>query len=71
MSRVIAVDAVWDPDASVWVATSGDLRGLVTEAETIEELRGKLPGMVLDLLDETGAAEISTTIKIAGLPKAF
>jgi hypothetical protein len=71
MSRVIAVDAVWDPDASVWVATSGDLRGLVTEAETIEELRGKLPGMVLDLLDETGAAEISTTIKTAGLPKAL
>jgi Domain of unknown function (DUF1902) len=53
------------------VATSSDLRGLVAEADTIEELHGKLPGTVLDLLDETGAAEVSTIIKIAGLPKTF
>jgi hypothetical protein len=71
MSRVVAVDAVWDPEASVWVATSSDLRGLVAEADTIEALRAKLPGMILDLLDETDTAKVSTIIKIAGLPKAF
>ena len=47
MARPIVVHADWDPEASVWVATTSDLRGLVTEAETIEALRAKLPGMIL------------------------
>jgi predicted RNase H-like HicB family nuclease len=48
----------------VWVATTRDLRGLVTEAETIEELRRKLPGMVLDLLEESGTRDLPATIEI-------
>ncbi|MDQ2953510.1 MAG: DUF1902 domain-containing protein [Pseudomonadota bacterium] len=52
----------------MWVATSRDLRGLVTEAESVEALRTKLPGMILDLLDEAAANEI---LKETGLPKAF
>ncbi|HEY6832736.1 MAG TPA: DUF1902 domain-containing protein [Pseudolabrys sp.] len=56
MARPIVVHADWDPEAAVWVATTQDLRGLVTEAESIEALRAKLPGMILDLLEETGTA---------------
>jgi hypothetical protein len=38
--------ARWDADASVWVATSDDVPGLVTEAATIDALRAKLRELV-------------------------
>jgi hypothetical protein len=44
------VDAVWDQDAAVWVATSDTVPGLVTEAETVEALSQKLRAMIPDLL---------------------
>lgn len=44
------VKAVWDPEASVWVATSQDVPGLVTEAATIEALTEKLHVMIPELL---------------------
>ena len=64
MARPIVVHADWDPEAEVWVATTQDLRGLVTEADSIEALRAKLPGMVLDLLEESGVSEIPPSIEI-------
>lgn len=64
MARPIVVHAVRDPDANVWVATTRDLRGLVTEADTIEALRAKLPGMILDLLDEYGISDRPASIEI-------
>lgn len=64
MSRPIVVHADWDPEASVWVATTQDLRGLVTEAESIEALRVKLPGMILDLLEEAGTTDLPASIEI-------
>jgi predicted RNase H-like HicB family nuclease len=64
MARSIVVTADWDPEASVWVATTRDLRGLVTEAESIEALRAKLPGMVLDLLEEAGISDMPISIEI-------
>ena len=64
MARPLVVTADWDPEAGVWVATTRDLRGLVTEAETIEALRAKLPGMVLDLLEEAGVREMPASIEI-------
>ncbi len=64
MSRPLVITADWDPEAKVWVATTRDLRGLVTEAETIEALRSKLPGMVMDLLEEYGISEIPASIEI-------
>jgi hypothetical protein len=39
MGRPIVIHADWDPEAAVWVATTNDLKGLVTESETIEALR--------------------------------
>lgn len=64
MARPIVVHADWDPEASVWVATSQDMRGLVTEADTMESLRAKLPGMILDLLEESGVSDLPASIEI-------
>jgi predicted RNase H-like HicB family nuclease len=64
LSKPIVIHADWDPDASVWVATTQDLRGLVTEADSIEALRAKLPGMILDLLDESGSSDLPASIEI-------
>jgi predicted RNase H-like HicB family nuclease len=64
MARPIVIHADWDHEAAVWVATTQDLRGLVTEADTIEALRAKLPGMILDLLEEYGVSDIPPSIEI-------
>ncbi len=44
------VNAFWDSDAAVWVATSTDVPGLATEAETMEGLSRKLRTMIPELL---------------------
>ena len=64
MARPIVIHADWDPEAGVWVATTRDLRGLVTEADTIEALRAKLPGMILDLLEEYEITDPPASIEI-------
>src|SRR4029077_12966036 len=54
MSRSITINARWDAEARVWIATSHDVPGLVVEADTwptmIEEVRLVLP----DLLELSG-----------------
>lgn len=47
----LIVHAEWDEEAAVWVATSDDVPGLVTEADTIEALEAKLRVMIPELLD--------------------
>ena len=64
MSCPIVIHADWDPEAQVWVATTQDVRGLVTEADSIEALRAKLPNMILDLLEETGISDLPASIEI-------
>ncbi|MFH7025041.1 MAG: DUF1902 domain-containing protein [Heteroscytonema crispum UTEX LB 1556] len=44
------VKAFWDSEAKVWIATSEDVPGLVTEAETIELLTQKLRDMIPELI---------------------
>ncbi len=44
------VEAFWDKDAEVWVATSEDVPGLVTEASTIEALTQKLRVIIPELI---------------------
>ena len=53
--KQITVNAEWDPEAKVWVATSDDVPGLITEAETVEALAEKLSVMVPELLEANGA----------------
>lgn len=50
----ITVNAEWDPEASVWVATSDDVPGLVTEAESVEALATKLAVLIPELLEANG-----------------
>ncbi len=46
----LTVQGVWDADAQVWVATSENIPGLATEADTIENLTAKLRTMIPELL---------------------
>ncbi len=50
-SNCYHIDAAWDPEAGVWVATSEDVPGLATEASTIEALTEKLRTMIPELLE--------------------
>jgi predicted RNase H-like HicB family nuclease len=49
------VHAEWDDEALVWVASSDDVPGLVTEAETMEALIEKLKIMIPELLEANNA----------------
>ncbi|MCJ8521384.1 hypothetical protein ABID21_004469 [Pseudorhizobium tarimense] len=50
----IIIRAIWDEDAEVWVAASGDIDGLAVEAETLEKLEKKVIAAVGDLLETNG-----------------
>jgi hypothetical protein len=47
----IVVDAFWDEEAHVWVASARGEVGLVTEAPTIEALQTRIADLLPDLLD--------------------
>lgn len=47
---IYKVEAFWDVETAVWVATSEDIPGLVTEAETIEALMQKLRSIVPEMI---------------------
>lgn len=51
---LIVVRALRDEEAGVWIATSDDVPGLVTEADTLEALTKKLPHIISDLLELNG-----------------
>ena len=65
MSREITIRARWDGEASVWLATSEDVPGLVVEADSwpamIEEVRLVLPEL-LEVSGERGDT-LSLTFK--------
>ena len=54
MQKIYFVRAEWDDEARVWVATSDDVPGLVTEADTLESLSVKLEALIPELLDLNG-----------------
>ena len=51
---LVLVRAHWDAEALVWVATSEDVPGLVTEADTLEVLRDKVLVMIPELMEANG-----------------
>ena len=51
MPTTYHIQADWDPEAGVWCASSDDVPGLATEAETIELLTQKLRVMIPELLE--------------------
>ena len=56
VTKVLFIRAEWDPEANVWVATSDDVPGLATEADTLEALSAKLDVLVPELLEANGHA---------------
>lgn len=52
--KPLVVHAKWDDEAKVWVATSDDVPGLVTEAPSLDNLVPKLKAMIPELLDANG-----------------
>jgi predicted RNase H-like HicB family nuclease len=54
------VTAEWDDDAQVWVASSEDVPGLATGADTFEDLVEKLKIVIPELLVENGLLPIGT-----------
>ncbi len=55
----------YDSQAKVWFVKTSDLSGVHAEDETLDELCGKLPAIVSDLV------ETNDILKDANLPKAF
>jgi hypothetical protein len=51
MPHNIKILATWDPEASVFVITSEDVPGLVTEAASDEQIDEKLRIMIPELLE--------------------
>jgi predicted RNase H-like HicB family nuclease len=64
LGRLIVVWAVWDAEAGVWVAESEDVPGLVTEADSIEALEAKLPGLIQDLLEDENGSDVELPVQI-------
>lgn len=60
--KKIVVNAVWDDDASVWVASSDDVPGLATEATSCDELVAKLKVMIPELLQANSTSQVPDDI---------
>jgi predicted RNase H-like HicB family nuclease len=58
--KILKVKAIWDDEAKVWVATSEDLPGLVTETDTSEVLIEKLKILIPELLEANGILKTGT-----------
>ena len=62
MARPITIEARWDDEAAVWLATSDDVPGLVVEAPSwdgmITEVRLVLPDL-MELADMTGPVSLT------------
>jgi predicted RNase H-like HicB family nuclease len=54
------IKAEWDGEAAVWVASSDDVPGLATGADTFEELIEKLRVVVPELLEENGLLQAAS-----------
>lgn len=52
MADRFIVTASWDDEAEVWVATSDDVPGLVTEAATLDALYARVIAVVPELLED-------------------
>jgi uncharacterized protein DUF1902 len=65
MNRDITIQARWDGEASVWLATSEDVPGLVVEADTWPAMINEVQLVLPDLLEVSGlsADKLSLTFK--------
>ena len=65
MTRDITIQARWDSEASVWLATSDDVPGLVGEADTWPGMINEVQLVLPELLELSGAGgdKLSLTFK--------
>ena len=63
-SKDIEVEAFWDEEAHVWVASSNDVPGLIAEADTMEHLMQKLKILIPELLEANGLLKDSGSVEI-------
>jgi len=65
MQRDITIQARWDGEASVWLATSDDVPGLVVEAETWPGMINEVELILPELLEVAGQGgdRLSLTFK--------
>ncbi|HYZ26098.1 MAG TPA: DUF1902 domain-containing protein [Geminicoccaceae bacterium] len=61
---LILVKAAYDADAAVWFVESSDLEGVNAEAPSLETLLQKLPGVILDLLEEEGFDDTEVPVEV-------
>ena len=52
MQPVFYVWARWDDEAKVWYTAEASIKGLCSEAETLEKLRRRLRQLIPDFLEE-------------------
>lgn len=64
MANSIIVKAEWDAEASVWVATTDDIAGFVTEADNFEALQAKAMAVLADLIALNGFDSDLTEIPV-------
>ena len=63
----LTVTAEWDDEAKVWVATSDDVPGLVTEATTLDALTARIRAVVPELLADNAHLLASDVRKADGV----
>ena len=52
MTKKLLVTAQWDDEAGMWVATSDDIPGLTTEADTLDKLLARVLAVAPELMDD-------------------
>lgn len=60
----VTIAVEWDEEASVWVATSEDVIGFVTEAATMDEIIKKTPAIVMELLIENNQIQENNDVHV-------
>lgn len=50
----IVVKLAYDDEAAVWFVQESNLPGLAAEASTLDELVSRIPGLIMDLIEENG-----------------
>mgnify|MGYP001379995946 FL=1 len=71
MTKPYFVRAEWDADAGVWVASSDDVPGLITESKTLEALDAKLQTLVPELLEANACLPADKIIQVELLARRF
>ena len=61
-TKSYTVTCQWDPEASVWSVSESDVPGLVTEANTLDEIESKLRLIIPELLNLNEPSSASSAV---------